>query len=72
MKQEKQGRRAPRKEEVLEWVKKDLESCHYLLGVVLKLYPEVVARMADDVFETIMEKEKGAAVDHVTADSNGR
>jgi len=56
---------APTKEVVEEWVRKDLESAHYLLGVILHRYPEIVSTIALEVYENAMTKENGAAIDHV-------
>lgn len=56
---------APDKATVLEWVKKDLHSAHYLLGLVLQRHPEIVEEVANNIFDTVMIKENGAAIDHV-------
>lgn len=58
---------APQKSTVLEWVRKDLQSAHYLLGVILHRHPEIVEEMAETVYETVMRKENGAAIDHEAA-----
>lgn len=58
----------PSKVEVLDWVRKDLQSAHYLLGIILTRHPEIVDEMADNVYETVMRKEQGAAIDHVSPD----
>lgn len=55
---------APTKETVREWIRKDLESAHYLLGLVLKRYPEIVIDIANSIHEHAMTKENGAAIDH--------
>lgn len=55
----------PSKATVLDWVKKDLQSAHYLLGLVLQLHPEIVEEMANNVFDTVMIKANGSAIDHV-------
>lgn len=64
---------APKKATVLEWVRKDLQSAHYLLGVILHRHPEIVEEMAETVYETVMRKEAGAAISHekVEADQDG-
>lgn len=58
----------PEKATVLTWIRKDLEAAHYLLGIILQRHPEIVEEMADQVYDTIMRKENGAAIDHVAKD----
>lgn len=55
----------PSPDVIREWVKKDLQSAHYLLGLVLERYPEVVEAMADQIVAHVKSKENGAAIDHV-------
>lgn len=55
----------PTKENVLEWVRKDLEAAHYLLGIVLHRHPEIIEEMGETVYETVMRKESGSAINHV-------
>jgi len=54
----------PSKESVLEWVRKDLQSAHYLLGVILHRHPEIVSEIGETVYETVMRKESGPAINH--------
>jgi len=56
---------SPSPESVLDWVRKDLQAAHYLLGIVLQSHPEIVEDMGKNVYETIMRKENGAGIDHV-------
>lgn len=56
---------SPSVEQVREWVKQDFESAHYLLGLILKRHPEIVGEIADLVYYTVNEKEKGSGIDHV-------
>jgi len=58
----------PTLENVKEWVRKDLQSAHYLLGVVLMRHPELVAEIGEQVYKTVMRKEAGPAIDHVDKD----
>lgn len=58
---------APSREAVQSWVKKDLASAHYLLGVLLHRYPDVINSLANDVYDHAMKLENGAAIDHVQA-----
>lgn len=44
-----QDRKAPNLENVKKWVRADLEAAHYLLGLVLIEFPEVIDRMAQDL-----------------------
>lgn len=54
----------PSEETVVKWVRKDMESAHYLLGIILQRYPHIITEMGKDVYRTTMEKENGAAIDH--------
>lgn len=54
----------PSEAQVVDWVRKDLESAHYLLGIILKRYPDIITEMGKDVYRTTMKKENGAAIDH--------
>jgi len=56
----------PSVEKVAEWVRKDLQSAHYLLGIVLMRHPEIVNELAGSIYQTVKEKEKSAAIDHVS------
>lgn len=58
---------APTRDQVEKWVKKDLASAHYLLGVLLTRYPDVVTSLAHDIYDHAMKQEDGAAIDHVVA-----
>jgi len=55
----------PSKATVLEWVRKDLEAAHYLLGIILHRHPEIIEEMGETVYETVMRKESGPAINHV-------
>lgn len=52
----------PTREMVRDWVKKDLNSAHYLLGLVLTKYPEIVVELSDIIYDNVMTKENGAAI----------
>lgn len=56
----------PTRDQVEKWVRKDLASAHYLLGVLLQRYPDVVTSLAHDIYDHAMVKENGAGIDHVT------
>lgn len=62
---ETQTKTAPTRDQVEKWVRKDLASAHYLLGVLLQRYPDVVTSLAHDIYDHAMVKENGAAIDHV-------
>lgn len=55
----------PSLETVKGWVKKDVESAHYLLGLVITRYPAVLDEMADTIYRHCMMTEGGAAIDGV-------
>lgn len=54
----------PTPELVKEWVKRDLASAHYFLGVLMR-YPEIMDACAQQIYEHVMLKENGAAIDHI-------
>ncbi|QCQ85061.1 hypothetical protein [Blackfly microvirus SF02] len=56
---------SPTKEMVKEWVKRDLSSAHYFLGVLLR-YPEIMDDCAEQIYDHVMLKENGSAIDHVS------
>lgn len=53
------------RDQVEKWVRKDLASAHYLLGLLLQRYPDVVTSLAHDIYDHAMIKENGSAIDHV-------
>jgi len=57
----------PSLETVKKWVVKDLESAHYMLGLVLHRHPEIIEEMAQNIYDAVMRKEQGAGIDHVPA-----
>lgn len=59
------SKKVPTMEDVIGWVRKDLQSAHYLLGIVLMRHPELVDEIGRSVYETVMRKEQGPAIDHV-------
>lgn len=62
----------PTVDDVKKWVRNDLESAHYCLGLVLKRYPAIVDEMAESIYEHAMAKENGAAIDHVDASEEAK
>lgn len=60
----------PDKATIADWVRKDLNSAHYLLGVVLQRYPQIIDEIADSIHEHAMTKENGAAIDHAQGTTN--
>lgn len=54
----------PSMEQIREWSKRDLEASHYFLGLILR-YPEVVEKIANEIYQHAMKTENGAAIDHV-------
>lgn len=55
----------PTRDQVQKWVRKDLESAHYLFGVLLHRYPDLIESLANDIYDHAMKLEGGAAIDHV-------
>lgn len=62
---------APSKDTVKNWVRRDLESARYMLEVILKRHPEIVDELGDIIYETVMRKESGPAIDHVKNNNAG-
>lgn len=58
------------REMVRDWVKRDVSAAHYFMGVLMR-YPEVIDRMADEIFEHANKKENGAAIDHLKSEHHG-
>lgn len=54
----------PTKDQVLQWVKADLRSAHYFLGMLMR-YPEILDSCAQQIYDHAMMKEGGAAIDQV-------
>lgn len=55
----------PTIDQVKEWTKRDLQTARYFLSVIIDRYPEVIDKIAEDLYHTAMRKENGAAIDHV-------
>lgn len=66
---EKEPKTKPTKEMVMAWVKADLGAAHYFLGMLMR-YPEIMDSCASQIYEHAMRKEGGAAIDHVSKNSN--
>lgn len=54
--QDKNGE-PPSREVVREWVKRDLHAAHYALRLLLR-YPDIVERMADEMYERLIIEEQ--------------
>lgn len=54
----------PSKEQVKEWVRRDITASSYFLSLVLR-YPDIVESIADQLYERIMSEEQGALIDHI-------
>lgn len=53
----------PTREQVRDWVKRDLSACHYFLGALLR-YPDVIQELADGIYDHANKVENGSAIDH--------
>lgn len=60
-KTEKAPEQKPTPEQVREWTKKDLIAAHYFLGM-LQRYPEIIDKLADEIYAHAMARENGAAI----------
>lgn len=56
--------KVPTKEDVHKWIKRDLTASSYFLSMLLR-YPDIVESMAAEMYEKVLEREKGAGIDHV-------
>lgn len=54
----------PTREQVREWSKRDLTACHYFLGMLIR-YPDIIEKMADEIYQKALTSEQGAAIDKV-------
>lgn len=64
MKNDSSEKSLPTPERVREWVVKDINAAHYLLGFVLT-HPSVMEMVAEEIYRATMEKERGSGIDHV-------
>lgn len=56
--------KVPTKEQIREWVRRDLHSAHYFMGILLR-YPEIMDSCAQQIYDYAMKKENGPGIDHV-------
>lgn len=54
----------PTKEQVRDWVKRDVSASSYFLSMMLR-YPELLEELSDKLYEKILSEEQGALIDHV-------
>lgn len=54
----------PSKEQVKEWIRRDMAAASYFLSMMLR-YPDVIENLADQLYEKVMSEEHGAAIDHI-------
>lgn len=54
----------PSREDVHKWIKRDISAASYFLSMLLR-YPDIMETMAGELYAKVLEKEKGAAIDHV-------
>lgn len=54
----------PNKDQVREWVRRDITASSYFLSLLLR-YPDIVENIADQLYDRIMSDEHGAAIDHL-------
>lgn len=55
----------PTKDQVREWIKRDISASSYFLGMLLR-YPDICEKLADELYTRIVSEEQGALIDHVT------
>lgn len=55
----------PTKDQVREWIKRDISASSYFLAMLLR-YPDIVEALADELYKRIISEEQGALIDHVT------
>lgn len=56
----------PTKEQVVAWVKRDAHAASYFLAMLVR-YPDIVDKIADELYDRIMSEEQGALIDSVAA-----
>lgn len=54
----------PSKDTIRKWTENDLNSAIYFLSMV-KRYPEILDKVADEIYQKAIKDEQGSAVDHV-------
>lgn len=54
----------PTREQVREWAKRDCTAAHYFLGMLIR-YPDIIEKMADEIYEKALTTEQGPAIDTV-------
>lgn len=54
----------PTKEQVRDWVKRDVTASSYFLSMMLR-YPELLEELSDKLYEKILSEEQGALIDHM-------
>lgn len=60
----------PTQEQVRLWVKQDLAASSYFLGMLLR-YPDLVDRIADELFKRVQSDEHGALIDRIKEKEHG-
>lgn len=55
----------PTLEDVKSWIQRDLQASHYFLGLLLR-HPEAIDAAANEMYQAILIKENGSAIEHVT------
>lgn len=56
--------KVPSREDVHQWIKRDISASSYFLSMLLR-YPDIIESMAGELYAKVLERENGAAVDHV-------
>lgn len=56
--------KTPTKEEVHGWIKRDISASSYFLSMLLR-HPDVIEKIADELFDKIMSEEQGALIDQI-------
>lgn len=56
----------PTKDTIRKWTENDLNSAIYFLSMV-KRYPDILDKVADEIYQKAIKEEQGSAIDHVKA-----
>lgn len=63
-KQDERTKVVPTKEQVKEWIRRDMAAASYFLSMMLR-YPEILENIADQLYEKVMREEQGPGIEHV-------
>lgn len=56
--------KVPSREDVHEWIKRDISAASYFLSMLLR-YPDIMESIAGEIYARVLKDEQGSGIDHV-------